>query len=237
MKITSPSHKVNSVGNSPFFFFLYKCLFLLFCHFSSRWIWRRGDGETAYQGGGRGGGHAKLGGGWELSSLTRGGSQGVTGRGKFIPLSSIPPFSLLLNLALNFPLQSGILSSLSLSFLSGIWVTTAGQPAAGRGTKTWREGTATGDRRVGEDEGSGGRIRGRRSLWALEGSCIVLLPCPISTSSKEASFCLQYHHLPTTPSGVHRTWSLWTCRSGHWTYLFSCSPSFRGGHSGPHATL
>ena len=76
-----------------------------------------------------------------------------------------------------------------------------------------------------EDEGSSGRIRGRRSLLALEGSYIILLPCPISTSYKEAPICPHHHHLPTTPSRVHRTQCLQTCRSGHWTCLFSCSPA------------
>ena len=40
---------------------------------------------------------------------------------------------------------------------------------------------------MGEDEGSSGRIRGGRSLWALGGSCIILPSCPISPSHKETS--------------------------------------------------
>ena len=66
---------------------------LLFHHFSSRWIWRGGDSVTAHQGRGRGGSSAKLDGGGGLSSPTTVRSQGVTGRGKFIPLSPILPSS------------------------------------------------------------------------------------------------------------------------------------------------
>ena len=50
------------------------------------------------------------------------------------------------------------------------------------------ESTSAGDRGMGKDEGSCGRVRGGRSLWALEGSYIALPHSPISTSFKKASF-------------------------------------------------
>ena len=65
--------------------------------------------------------------------------------------------------------------------------------------KAGGEGATLGNRGVGKDEGSCGRVKGRRSLWALEGSYITLPPSPISTSLKKPSFCPQHHHLPTTP--------------------------------------
>ena len=61
------------------------------------------------------------------------------------------------------------------------------------------ESATVGNRGVGKDEGSCGRVRGRRSLWALEGSYITLPPSPISTSFKNALLCPQCHYLPTTP--------------------------------------
>ena len=138
--------------------------------------------------------------------------------------SPCPPFSLPLatfQLALNFPLQS---------------LHTKGQSTVGGGVKAGGESTTVGNRGVGKDEGGCGRVRGRRSLWALEESYITLPPSPIATSFKKTLLCPQHHHLPTTPSGVHRTWSLQSCRSGYWTCLSSCSLSSRGGHSSLHAT-
>ena len=43
-------------------------------------------------------------------------------------------------------------------------------------------------------------------------------------------------HTPSAPSGIHRTWCLWTCRPGNEGCLYSCSSSFRGGHPHPYAT-
>ena len=124
-------------------------------------------------------------------------------------LSPCPPFSLPLStsqLALNFPLQSlHSILTFSLFYFSGVRLTTDDQSTAGGGTRVGGESTTVGNRRVGKDEGSCGRVRGGRSLWAVEGSYITLPPSPISTSFKKASFCPQHHHLLTTPSGVHRT--------------------------------
>ena len=158
-----------------------------------------------------------------------------------VGLSPCPPFSLPLStfqLVLNFPLQS-LHSILTFSFFlvfSGVRLTTKGQFTAGAGMKAGGESATVGNRVVWKDEGSHGRVRGERSLWGLEGSYLTLPPSPITASSKKASFCPQCHHLPTTPSGVHRTWSLWSCRSGYRTCLSSCSLSSRGSHSSPHAT-
>ena len=116
--------------------------------------------------------------------------------------SPCPPFSLPLStfqLALNFPLQS-LHSILTFSFFSGVRLTTKGQSTAGGGAKAGGESTTVGNRGVGKDEGGCGRVRGRRSLWALEGSYTTFPPSPISTSFRKASFCPQHHHLPTTPS-------------------------------------
>ena len=67
--------------------------------------------------------------------------------------------------------------------------------------KAGRESAAVGNRGVGKNEGSCGRVRGRRSLWALEGSYITFPPSPISTSFYKALPCPQCHHFPTTPQG------------------------------------
>ena len=57
----------------------------------------------------------KLCGGGGLSSLTRGGSQGATGRGKFVPLSPIHPSSLYLSIGTEF---SFTILAFYLNFLS-----------------------------------------------------------------------------------------------------------------------
>ena len=69
----------------------------------------------------------------------------------------------------------------------------------GGGTKAGGEGTTAGDRGVGKDEESCGGVRGRRSLWALEGSYITLSPSPISTSFKKALFCPPAPPSPNQP--------------------------------------
>ena len=108
-------------------------------------------------------GNAKLGGGRGLSSSTRGGSQGVTGRGKFIPLSSILPSSLYSLIGTESSLYSlaFYLDFLSLLF-QGLWPLQQASQFVGGGMEVRREGTLAGDRGVEEDEGSSGRIRGRR---------------------------------------------------------------------------
>ena len=68
----------------------------------------------------------------------------------------------------------------------------------GGGAKAGAEGATVGNREVGKNEGCCGRVRGRRSLWAPEGSYIILPPCPISTSFKKALFCP-----PAPPSPNH----------------------------------
>ena len=66
----------------------------------------------------------------------------------------------------------------------------------GGGTKAGAEGATVGKRGVGKDGGCG-RVRGGRSLWALEVSHIMLQSLPISTSFKKP------HFAPTPPSPNH----------------------------------
>ena len=72
-------------------------------------------------------------------------------------------------------------------------VAATGQLVMEEGLKVRREGASVRDRGVEADDRSSGRIRGRRSLWAPEGSHIIPLPCPVPASHKEASSC------PTVP--------------------------------------
>ena len=91
--------------------------------------------------------------------------------------SPCPPFSLPLStfqLVLNFPLQS-LHSVLTFPFL-GVRLITKGQSTVGGGTKVGGGSATAGDRGVGKDEGSHGRVRGRRSLWLLRG--VILHPHP-----------------------------------------------------------
>ena len=95
--------------------------------------------------------------------------------------SSFPPspfLFLLSNWHYIFLYNSCILSCL----FSEVRLTTESKLTKGGGAKAGRESTAVRNRGVGKNEGSCGRVRGRRSLWTLEGSYITLPPSPISTS-------------------------------------------------------
>ena len=64
--------------------------------------------------------------------------------------------------------------------------------------KLEEEGAAARDGGVGEHEGGSGRIRGGRSLWAPEGSHIILPPCPHpNLLIKKPHACLQCHSFPS----------------------------------------
>ena len=122
VQVTYPLlHKRSINKQSPFLLYTV-CPFLLFYHlFLSRWVWG-GGGSTATQQGRRGGrSDEELGRGRGFSSPTRGGSQGATVRGKFVPLSPILPSSLLLNWHWIFPYSPCILSWLSFFFFCFIF--------------------------------------------------------------------------------------------------------------------
>ena len=106
----------------------------------------------------------------------------------------------------------------------------------GGGAEAGRRGTAVGDRRVGKIQGGCSGIRGRRLLWTSEGSHLVLLPSPFSTSTTKIPSRSQFLHFPAAPSRVHRTWSFRSCRPCHCVCPSSCHFSSRGRHTSPHAT-
>ena len=89
---------------------------------------------------------------------------------------------------------------------------------------------------VRKDGGGSGRIRGERFLWASEGSNVTFLHILSPTSPQESLPHTICHHLQSTPSGVPRNESFWSCQTGTGINLCNCSSSSRGRDTGQYAT-
>ena len=87
-----------------------------------------------------------------------------------------------------------------------------------------------------KDGGGGGKIRGGGFLWASEGSNVMFLHILSPTSLQESPLHTICHHLPSTPSGVPRTQSFWSCQTSTRINLCNCSSSSRGRDTSQYAT-
>ena len=88
-------------------------------------------------------------------------------------------------LPIDMKLSIMVLTFTCFSFLSGCKLAKVGQPTEGAGLEAGGRSTTIRDRGVGQIGESCGRIRGRRSLWAPEGSHFELPSYPLSTSCKK----------------------------------------------------
>ena len=102
-------------------------------------------------------------------------------------MSPILPSSLYFSIGIEFSLIILAFHLDSFFCFSGVRLTTKGQFTEGGGAKAGGESTTVGNRGVGKDEGGCGRVRGGRSLWALEGVTSHSHPLPSQPPLKKSS--------------------------------------------------